>query len=53
VHGEVADLVLGEPALADAPRGDGGGTEKPMTINRLVVSVTTVSARLVSPAAAV
>ena len=25
MHGEVADLVLGEPALADAPRGDGGG----------------------------
>ena len=22
VHGEIADLVLGEPALADAPRGD-------------------------------
>jgi hypothetical protein len=25
VHGQVADLVLGEPALADAPRGDRRG----------------------------
>ena len=25
VHGEIADLVLGQPALADAPRGNGRG----------------------------
>jgi hypothetical protein len=25
VHGEITNLILGEPALADAPRGDGRG----------------------------
>ena len=52
VHGEIANLIFGQPALANAPRGDGRGYREPHDDQQAGGERDHSSARLVSAAAA-
>jgi len=52
VHGEIANLIFGQPALANAPRGDGRGYREPHDDQQAGGERDHRSARLVSAAAA-